>query len=165
MKTVNSQLNQSVTTVEYEKKLQGLLETSENWMDKTKKSSHSKLRSSLNKNESLEYNENIAAEAKFLAMLQTDTPQEVAINMKNPGTIQRGKSLKGEREKSVSTFKIEFKDIGEAEIMVSQIGESYSVVIDVQDKSKIPANPLLFKKIVEDQLSSNLGVSFKLQVR
>lgn len=166
MKTTNNPLNQTVNPKDYDSLLLKSGKGHDNWSEKPSRPGILATNSKMTKNDDeLEINQAMAAEAKFLSLLQVDTTQDIPIPVKNFGTIQRQKTLKEESQKTVSTFKIEFKDIGEAEIKVSQVGEGYSVSIDVQDKSKIPKNPLLFKKIVEEQLSSNLGVDFKLQVR
>lgn len=103
-------------------------------------------------------------EAAFLAMMQSEKPFEHEISMRNLGTVARTKTLNECKQEIKSSFEIEFKDLGKAGIQVVQFGDTYTVKIDMLDKSRIPKNPLLFKQLIEKQLGAQFGVNFKIQV-
>lgn len=111
-----------------------------------------------------EKNDTNPHEAAFLAMVQGEKPSEHEISMRNLGTVSRTKTLNECKQEIKSSFEIEFKDLGKAEIQVVQFGDTYTVKIDMLDKSRIPKNPLLFKQLIEKQLGAQFGVNFKIQV-
>ncbi len=103
-------------------------------------------------------------EASFLAMVQGQSFHDPEILIENQGTISRTKPLKECSQEIKSEFEIEFKELGRAGVKVVQLGDEYLIALDMQDKSKIPKNPLLFRRLIEKQLSDQLGVNFRIQV-
>ena len=101
----------------------------------------------------------------FLMMLQKDEVADASEINRNFGTNSTKAPLKSKSQDSVTHLVMEFQGIGESDVQVSQAEDSYKVVINVRDKSKIPSNPILFKKIIEKQLSQNLGVPIFVEVR
>lgn len=103
-------------------------------------------------------------EAAFLAMMQSEKPSDLEISMSNFGTVSKTRTLNECRQEIKSSFEIQFKDLGKAKVEVTQLGDSYTVNINMLDKSQIPKNPLLFKNLIEKQLAAQFGVNFKIQV-
>jgi hypothetical protein len=100
----------------------------------------------------------------FLAMLQDQSPQanEVAVHR---GTIHQGKTLNKHEEDKISSFSIELKDFGSSDVRVVQAGSNFEVTIELADKSKLPANPILFTQVVKQLLAERFGKNFSVKVR
>ncbi len=103
-------------------------------------------------------------ESAFLAMVQGQSLQQPEVSSQNLGTVSKTRTLKECTQENKSKFEIEFKDLGKAGVEVVQRGGEYVITINMQDKSKIPANPLLFRQLIEKQLGSQFGVNFKIRV-
>lgn len=101
----------------------------------------------------------------FLMMLQKDEVADSSDIHRSFGTNSAKATHKSKSQDSVTNLVMEFQGIGESDVQVSQFEDSYKVLINVRDKSKIPSNPILFKKIIEKQLSQNLGVPIFVEVR
>ncbi|MDX1668114.1 MAG: hypothetical protein R3194_01740 [Limnobacter sp.] len=100
----------------------------------------------------------------FLAMLQNDPVVEATGKSALAGANKSNKSEANEKRTAVSELEIDFKDFGKSDVKVVQTGDSYKVSINLRDKSKIPSNPLLFKQIIEKELSATLGAQIRIEL-
>jgi hypothetical protein len=99
----------------------------------------------------------------FLAMLQDQSTKANEVVM-NRGTIHQSRQLNKQEEEKVSAFSIELKDFGSSDVKVVQSGSSFEVTIELADKSKLPANPILFTQVVKQLLAERFGKNFSVKV-
>jgi hypothetical protein len=107
---------------------------------------------------------NLAPAGLFLSYLQTDITQQQE-QAKYGGTILRNQTLKLQEKSKNSSFKVELTEFGDATIDVTQNGDSIQLTIELSDKTKMPANLLLFNQIVKKQLDEQFNSNFSIKVR